>query len=417
MKILWVVNNLMPEIAKTLGRIHIHGGGWLVSMSEDIVRHEGQLLKLYIVTTYDGRAVIIKTIKDITYILVPERFSSSKLKHIIDSIEPDVIHLHGTEKTFGYKIMEACPSRKYVVSIQGIVGICALHYMAYLPCEITKVKKLRDYFRNSTIIQGQRNFEKAGEIEKKIFDYADCVIGRTRWDKACLSYISPNARYEYCSENLRSIFYTEKWNISNCTLHTIFTSQGNYPIKGLHLLIQALPLIVKKYPDTKLIVAGKNIVEPTSFVSTFKQSTYGRHLRQLINKLKLSEHIVFTGELNEEEMCSRMLSSHVFVLPSSIENSPNSLGEAMILGLPCVCSNVGGVSDMLEDHEEGYLYPADEYYMIPYYVDKIFSSDDQAQHFSNTARKHALKTHNRLNNYNKLKSIYSKLLKDDRCSL
>ena len=37
----------------------------------------------------------------------------------------------------------------------------------------------------------------------------------------------------------------------------------------------------------------------------------------------------------------------MFLLPSSCENSPNSLGEAMLLGMPCVASNAGGIPDML----------------------------------------------------------------------
>ena len=50
------------------------------------------------------------------------------------------------------------------------------------------------------------------------------------------------------------------------------------------------------------------------------------------------------------------LEADVFLLPSQSENSPNSLGEAMLLGLPCVASNAGGIPDMLADGQEGLLY-------------------------------------------------------------
>ena len=72
-------------------------------------------------------------------------------------------------------------------------------------------------------------------------------------------------------------------------------------------------------------------------------------------------------------------------MPSTIENSPNSLGEAMLLGLPCISSHVGGVANMLVHGVEGFLYPSDEPYMISYYVCKLFENDNLARRFSEAA--------------------------------
>ena len=58
----------------------------------------------------------------------------------------------------------------------------------------------------------------------------------------------------------------------------------------------------------------------------------------------------FEGFLSAEKMKRLLLESNVFVCPSSIENSPNSLGEAMLLGVPCVASDVGGIADMCDVH-------------------------------------------------------------------
>ena len=43
------------------------------------------------------------------------------------------------------------------------------------------------------------------------------------------------------------------------------------------------------------------------------------------------------GKLDSEEMCRRYLKSHVYLSASSIENSSNSVGEAMLLGMSCIC--------------------------------------------------------------------------------
>lgn len=108
-------------------------------------------------------------------------------------------------------------------------------------------------------------------------------------------------------------------------------------------------------------------------------------------------------------MCSQYLNSHIFASCSSIENSPNSVGEAMILGTPVVSSDVGGVKNMLIHNEEGYIYPFDEYYMLAYYIMKIFKNDDLALKLSGNARCHARKTHDEHTNTERLYQIYTKL--------
>lgn len=80
-------------------------------------------------------------------------------------------------------------------------------------------------------------------------------------------------------------------------------------------------------------------------------------------------------------MLERLLKTHVFLLPSAIENSSNSLGEAMLLGMPCVASNSGGTQDILEHKKEGYLYPYTEPAMCAEYISKIFENDELACKF------------------------------------
>ena len=136
------------------------------------------------------------------------------------------------------------------------------------------------------------------------------------------------------------------------------------------------------------------------------------YLQKLIKKHSLSDKITFLGALNETQMRDRLLKSNVFLLCSSIENSSNSLGEAMILGVPCVSSDVGGIKSLINHNSEGFIYPFDEPYMIPYYIDKIFSDTGLANTLSKNARAHALITHSKENNCERLKEIYDSLLKN-----
>ena len=134
-------------------------------------------------------------------------------------------------------------------------------------------------------------------------------------------------------------------------------------------------------------------------------SGYGLYIRRLIKKYKLEGKILFTGNLNGEEMKQEYLNSNVFVCPSSIENSPNSLGEAQILGVPCVASYVGGIADMMKGNEDN-LYRFEEIEMLAEKICTVFSNKG-----SQIDMKHvASKRHDGMQNCDRLYTIYENIL-------
>ena len=228
-------------------------------------------------------------------------------------------------------MVKACSANyNMVISIQGLVSIIAKHYYVGLPYSVLKKKTFRDWIRGG-LIQNRKNFEKSGVFEVKALQKVRHIIGRTTWDRACIKQINPEAKYYHCNETLRRGFYKHQWRIDSCEKHSIFLSQAGYPIKGLHFMLEALPEIIRRYPKTRLYIAGNNIIRCSNLKEKLKMTAYGKYNRRLIHELG-DEHVVFTGPLDEKAMCERMCKSHVFVCPSSIENSPNSLGEAMLEG-------------------------------------------------------------------------------------
>lgn len=173
-------------------------------------------------------------------------------------------------------------------------------------------------------------------------------------------------------------------------------------------MLSAMRLILDLFPDAHLYTTGKDLLH-LSFIEKLKISSYQKYIIKLIKKNGLGKHITFLGSLNEIQMKERYLKSNVFISCSSIENSPNSVGEAMLLGVPTISSDVGGVKNLLLHEKEGFLYPWDEPYMIPFYVQKIFYNDDLAISISSSARNHALDTHNRKKNFDNLLKIYKEI--------
>lgn len=87
------------------------------------------------------------------------------------------------------------------------------------------------------------------------------------------------------------------------------------------------------------------------------------------------------------------LDADVFVLPSYCENSPNSLGEAMLLGMPCVAARAGGIPDMLHEGE-GVLYPLPgDAGALANALFAVLDDTAAAAEMGRTARRRALATH------------------------
>jgi len=63
----------------------------------------------------------------------------------------------------------------------------------------------------------------------------------------------------------------------------------------------------------------------------------------------LNSSIFFKGEIPYAEVAREMQKGHCFVLNSNIENSPCVIGEALCCGLPVITTNVGGISELVDD--------------------------------------------------------------------
>lgn len=401
-KLLWIVNTIFPYPAKELGVKKTSFGGWLNSLSDTLKKSND--FELAIATVYNGKEMKKMNDGQLVYYLLPgapalkyDKNLEKYWKIINEELKPDLVHINGTEFAHGLAFINACPDIATVTSIQGLVSVYANVYYANIPIkDIIKNITFRDIIKRDNIIQARKKFIKRGKNEIEILKRTNAITGRTIWDYSNVQAINPNVKFYWSNRILREEFYqSKKWDISNIERHSIFCSQAGYPIKGLHYMIEAANILKKEYPDIKVYVAGQNITKNDTIKEKMKISGYGKYIKGLIRKYNLEENIIFTGVLDAPGMVNRLLGSNAFVQTSAIENSPNSLGEAMLLGVPCVASYVGGTCDMLEHKKEGFLYTYTEPAILAQYIKRIFEDDELCMKFSNNAIRKANVTHNK----------------------
>ena len=411
MRVLWLCNIALPRIAKANGLTPPSTGGWLTGLSESITKEKG--LQLVVCFPFTGKQMLQGSTDAYEYCsFLPSADNCREFEQLLKKYPPDLVHIFGTEMKHTLDMVRACKncglSDRTVISIQGLVSVIARHYCAFLPKDVTLKYSFRDFIKQDNIRQQQRSFEKRGEAEIAALGQAAHVIGRTDWDRACVERINPKACYHFCNETLRPSFYKRQWSRETCEKHSIFVSQCSYPVKGFHLMLEAMADIVKDYPDAVLYTTGRDPFGG-SLKDRLRQTYYSRYLGKLIKKYGLTGKVHFLGQLDERQMCERFLKSNVFASCSSIENSPNSLGEAMLLGVPSVSSDVGGVKNMLTHGEEGFVYQADAPYMLAYYIKQLFREPQLQKRFSENARKHASVTHAPRGNAEQLLAIYNEV--------
>lgn len=414
MNILWITNIPFPPICKEINLSIPIGGGWMYSLAKRLIGKD--IITLAVATVYPGKELIDKTVEGIRYFLLPLNgkrnigyFSFLEKYWVLvnSTFKPDITHLHGTEYAHGLSYLNACPNNKVVVSIQGFLSVYARYYFAGMTWgELMRSITLRDVVRG-TIFQGKQGFIEGGIWEREIVKRVGAVIGRTSWDRAHVEAINPNAHYYFCNETLRDEFYKHTWKYEKCEKYSIFISQASYPIKGVHQVLKALPLVLRFFPNTKVYVGGTNIVNDSSWKVRLKRTGYGKYIKNLLKKNNLIEHVTFLGMLDEQKMCEYYLRSNVFVCPSSIENSPNSLGEAQLMGVPCIASYVGGVPDMMKGYERGFMYRFEEVEMLADLICKVFRCN---QYVGDGGSDVAHKRHNAMGNTERTIGIYKTIM-------
>lgn len=431
MRVLWVCNIMLPVIARVLQRECSNKEGWLAGLMDTLLAESPQVELGVAFPIGPGEELLKGETEGVRYYGFRENTGKPEvydpalerdMQEILQDFRPQLLHCFGTEYPHTLAAVRSYGHPdSTVIGIQGLCAVYADAYMANIPREIWRTVTFRDWLKRDNLLRQQEKFRCRGKWEQEAVRLTGHVAGRTDWDRHWTAAWNPAARYHLLQETLRPCFYRGEWRYENCQNHSIFMSQGDYPIKGLHYMLDAMPAIVEQYPDAHLYVAGNCLLRkgPTAWL---RISAYGKYLERQIKEHGLTEHVTFLGSRTGEQMKEQYLRCNAYVCVSSIENSPNSLGEAMLLGVPVVAGVVGGIDSMIAP-DEGWLFPG---YLgedsgqrerisgeLSQNVLEVFGLRERVLQRTQKAMAHARQTHDGGTNLSQLLELYRELAAED----
>ncbi|MBN2730618.1 MAG: glycosyltransferase [Bacteroidales bacterium] len=418
MKILWFTST--PSMYEQSMHFY-HGGGWIDSLETILRQKKGiELAVSFFHKTDNGKVdrdgKLYYPIKRRSAASNPIRWLINnhlgksenetlflpKLLNVIIQFKPDIIHIFGTENIFAS--IQAYTATPVVIHLQGILNP---YQNAYFPPFTNKklFSGLR-YFRNILLGTAIKNryklFQSMAEREKIYFLQAKYLMGRTAWDRDVSSLMAPGAEYFHINEVLRPQFYTQKKEIYQKGKPIKIVSTLSETIyKGIDVVLKAACLL-KNYPDIDF---------EWQIVGIDKNSPLLRCFEREFKIVHTSCSIVCLGKQSPEELTNLLLSADLFVHPSYIDNSPNSVCEAQILGLPVIACNVGGLSTLIENNHTGLLIPSNGIYELTHIIVDYNQSPDKYYNYGKAAHEKALYRHDKNAILGKLIETYHQILK------
>jgi len=231
----------------------------------------------------------------------------------IRSIGPDLVHAFGTEGPYALAALDS--GLRHLIHIQGIIGECM---------------KAERSFR----------FRLAEPLERRAIRRGRWFSCRTEFDAGYVRAHNPQAEISHIDEAVSRVFFGVNWAVRDSG-NLLFVGALKER-KGIEDVLTAMHLLKNSRP-AHLRVVGCGTVK------------YRISLLNRCSQLGISDRVEFLGHKSSEEIAGLHERSQVFVLPSHVENSPNSVAEAMVSGVPVIASRVGGIPSMIRHLETGML--------------------------------------------------------------
>lgn len=415
MKVLWFTNTASQasEVLKT----QYNGGGWIFSLEKQLAKVK--TLELAVAFHHGFGTKQSFEIGTVKYFSIPFKLKKTRIQklwsrwvnpietdlciddylQVVDEFKPDIIHIFGTEQAYGLII----PHLKVpaIIQIQGNLTIYSKKWFSGLSFHsILRYTNPRKLLMGHSCFHDYFSYSKRAIREQEIFRCCKYFIGRTDWDRRITKALSVNSTYFHCDELLREQFYHLRWSDPANEKIILFSTLKANTYKGIETILETAAILKKqRIFQFEWQVAG---VGGTEDIVRIIEKAY---------KLKFIEHhIVFKADLNAEALSTSLLRADCFIHPSHIDNSPNSVCEAMLLGMPIIATYAGGIPSIIKDKNDGILVQDGDPYALAGAIIELARNRDYANQLGANARIRALVRHDHSKIEQDVLSIYSKVV-------
>ena len=363
MNILWLAP--IPIIDST----DSHPAPWVMTLAKalvsqnstlTIVNNNSNIQKDIVKTDFENINIIyIKTPKLKLDFLTLYQLKISRVRQYLKQIvnDFDILHIHGTEHQ--YEAMSHGLKIPKVISIQGVMSeiiknVPIVRHKQFLEWKLSALYESRYIPKNH---------------------YYSC---RTKWDSSFIRSKNPQAKIYMIWEMIREEFFHDHFSEKK---DNILFVGGKNSIKGLKELLISYHSSIQSL-GFKLIILGNCSIEDIENIINEEQ----------LYSINIS-NIDCRGMQDSSGMIQAYDESYCLVHPTYIDNSPNSVCEAQLCGLPVIATDVGGVSSLIQNEQTGLLIGR-KISDIEYAVKKLYEDDDNLRkRVSKKSREVARKRH------------------------
>ena len=360
-----------------------NGGGWIASLQHELMSGFHDEIDMSLVHFYNDFPDT--ELDGCHYYSVPLEHRSfcnyrkkegrylNRLINIVLIENPDIILCFGSENPFA--LIQTMVNVPVVLHLQGILQPITEFI---LPHAMSWFAYKKNIGRNLIHIVWEKNCER----EKRIFSSVKYILGRTEWDREISSLLAPQANYYYCGEMLRPVIYNSQltWEPKARNTKKIISIISSPFYKGADVILRCARLLKNSLGDS------------------FEWDVYGitevKEMSRLTGITPENVNVFVKGIITAEQLIKVATDADIFVHPSYIENSPNTVCEAQLLGLPIVATNVGGTSSIIQHNENGLLVPSNDIYLMAASIKSLFDNPETCKRFSKEGRRQALERHN-----------------------
>ncbi len=413
MKVLWFSNTPSGYYSTDSGKGY-NGGGWISSL-EALVREDVELGIVFLTASPEDAP---RRVAGVDYFPVfdpsdnrkgrikklllghggADKYLVAKYLDVVREFKPDVIQVFGSEHSFG--LVARHTDIPVVLHVQGIVKP---YYDVYLSfCSwLRYILSAGGGFGGALHrLYIRSRWRHAVRRESVILHAVRNYLCRTDWDRAEILKVNPDARIFWGGEVLRPVFYESgPWRPSGGK-PVFVTTISEPPYKGMDVVLRAGKLLMDSGLDFDWRVFGN--VNPAFF-------------EKITGITCAQAGISLCGVADAARLATELVSCAAYVHPSYIDNSPNSVCEAQLLGVPVIAAAVGGVPSLVDDGRTGRLFPAGDAPALAALLAQLPTSSPHAERSRSisAARADALIRHDRSRIKKELLAVYTTLCRPE----